>query len=197
MKLLHIDSSILGDGSASRRADARDRRAAGARSTRGCQRRPTGISRPRSCRTFRAGRSRRATSARPRAMRRPLAEFLAADVRGDRRAAVQLLIPSQLKAWIDRITVAGKTFRYTASGPQGLAGGKRVIVAVSRGGVYGPRRRASSASRTCGFCSAFSASTRDVRARRRPGAVTGAARRRASTRRWPRSRAALPRRVAA
>ena len=47
-------------------------------------------------------------------------------------------IPSQLKAWIDRITVAGKTFRYTANGSQGLAGGKHVIIAVSRGGVYAP-----------------------------------------------------------
>ena len=45
-------------------------------------------------------------------------------------------IPSQLKAWIDRIAVAGKTFRYTANGPEGLSGGKSVIVASSRGGVY-------------------------------------------------------------
>ena len=45
-------------------------------------------------------------------------------------------LPSQLKAWIDRIAVAGKTFHYTAAGPEGLAGGKRVIVASSRGGVY-------------------------------------------------------------
>jgi FMN-dependent NADH-azoreductase len=47
-------------------------------------------------------------------------------------------IPSQLKAWIDRVLVAGKTFSYGANGPQGLAGGKRVIVAISRGGYYGP-----------------------------------------------------------
>jgi FMN-dependent NADH-azoreductase len=46
-------------------------------------------------------------------------------------------IPSQLKAWIDRLAVAGKTFRYTANGPQGLAGGKTVIIASSRGGFYG------------------------------------------------------------
>ena len=46
-------------------------------------------------------------------------------------------IPSQLKAWIDRITIAGKTFRYTPEGrPEGLAGDKRVIIAVSRGGFY-------------------------------------------------------------
>ncbi len=46
-------------------------------------------------------------------------------------------IPSQLKAWIDRLAVAGKTFRYTETGPEGLAGGKRVIIASSRGGFYG------------------------------------------------------------
>ncbi len=47
-------------------------------------------------------------------------------------------IPSQLKAWIDRVLTAGKTFRYTDKGAEGLAGGKRVIIAVSRGGLYGP-----------------------------------------------------------
>lgn len=45
-------------------------------------------------------------------------------------------IPSQLKAWIDAIAVPGQTFRYGANGPQGLAGGKRVIVVSSRGGIY-------------------------------------------------------------
>ena len=47
-------------------------------------------------------------------------------------------ISSQLKAWIDRIVVPGKTFEYGAQGPVGLAGNKRVIVAISRGGFYGP-----------------------------------------------------------
>ena len=45
-------------------------------------------------------------------------------------------VPSQLKAWVDRVLVAGKTFRYTASGSEGLVPGKRVFLAVSRGGVY-------------------------------------------------------------
>jgi FMN-dependent NADH-azoreductase len=45
-------------------------------------------------------------------------------------------LPTQLKAWLDRIIVAGKTFRYTDSGPEGLATGKRVIVAMARGGFY-------------------------------------------------------------
>src|SRR4029078_11290386 len=45
-------------------------------------------------------------------------------------------LPTQLKAWIDRIVLAGKTFRYTKSGPEGLAAGKRVIIALARGGYY-------------------------------------------------------------
>ena len=46
-------------------------------------------------------------------------------------------IPSTLKAWIDRLAVAGRTFRYTENGPVGLATGKRVVIASSRGGLYG------------------------------------------------------------
>ena len=45
---------------------------------------------------------------------------------------------SQLKAWVDRVLVAGKTFRYTERGAEGLAGGKRVILGIARGGVYSP-----------------------------------------------------------
>ena len=63
-------------------------------------------------------------------------EFLAADVIVLGAPMYNFGIPSQLKAWIDRIAVAGKTFRYTANGPEGLAGGKRVIVALARGGFY-------------------------------------------------------------
>jgi len=47
-------------------------------------------------------------------------------------------VPTQLKAWIDRILVAGKTFRYGVAGPEGLAGSKRVVVAASCGGFFGP-----------------------------------------------------------
>ncbi|RUL66137.1 FMN-dependent NADH-azoreductase [Dyella dinghuensis] len=63
-------------------------------------------------------------------------EFLAADVIVIGAPMYNFSIPSQLKAWIDRISVAGKTFSYTEAGPKGLAGGKRVIVASSRGGIY-------------------------------------------------------------
>ena len=66
-----------------------------------------------------------------------LDEFLGADIVVIGAPMYNFGIPSQLKAWIDRIAVAGKTFRYTANGPEGLAGNKRVIVAVSRGGLYG------------------------------------------------------------
>jgi FMN-dependent NADH-azoreductase len=48
-------------------------------------------------------------------------------------------IPSQLKAWIDRVVVAGKTFRYSPDGPEGLvSGAKKVFIVSSRGNVYTP-----------------------------------------------------------
>ncbi|GAB3733907.1 FMN-dependent NADH-azoreductase [Luteimonas pelagia] len=65
-----------------------------------------------------------------------LREFLDADVVVVAAPMYNFSIPSQLKAWIDRIAVAGRTFRYTQDGPEGLAGGKRVIVAASYGGVH-------------------------------------------------------------
>ena len=66
-----------------------------------------------------------------------LEEFLAADTVVIGAPMYNFTMPSQLKAWIDRIVVAGKTFRYGASGPEGLAGNKRVVIAISRGGFYG------------------------------------------------------------
>ena len=63
-------------------------------------------------------------------------EFLAADTVVIGAPMYNFTIPSQLKAWIDRIAIAGKTFRYTQNGPEGLAGGKRVIIALARGGIY-------------------------------------------------------------
>ena len=64
-------------------------------------------------------------------------EFLAADIVVIGVAFYNFSISSQLKAWVDRIAVAGKTFRYTAQGVEGLAGGKRVVLAIARGGFYG------------------------------------------------------------
>lgn len=65
-----------------------------------------------------------------------LSDFLAADVIVIGAPMYNFAIPSQLKAWIDRIAVAGRTFRYTDTGVEGLAGGRKVIVVSSRGGVY-------------------------------------------------------------
>lgn len=66
-----------------------------------------------------------------------LQAFLAADVVVIGAGFYNFSIPSQLKAWLDRILIGGQTFSYGPDGPQGLAGGKRVIVALTRGGLYG------------------------------------------------------------
>ena len=66
-----------------------------------------------------------------------LDEFLASDTVVIGAPMYNFTLPSQLKAWIDRILVAGKTFRYTAEGPEGLVRNKRVIIALTRGGFYG------------------------------------------------------------
>ncbi|MGH8846766.1 MAG: FMN-dependent NADH-azoreductase [Polaromonas sp.] len=63
-------------------------------------------------------------------------QFLAADVLVVGAPLYNFAIPTQLKSWIDRVAQAGRTFKYTDKGPVGLAGGKTVIVASSRGGVY-------------------------------------------------------------
>ena len=65
-----------------------------------------------------------------------LDEFLAADTIVIGAPMYNFTLPTQLKAWLDRILVAGTTFRYTENGPEGLAGGKRVVIALARGGFY-------------------------------------------------------------
>jgi FMN-dependent NADH-azoreductase len=68
---------------------------------------------------------------------RYIEELLAADVLVIGAPMYNFGLPTQLKAWIDRVVVAGKTFRYTERGPEGLVpGGKKVIVATSSGGFY-------------------------------------------------------------
>jgi FMN-dependent NADH-azoreductase len=67
-----------------------------------------------------------------------LEEFLAADIIVIGAPMYNFTIPSQLKAWIDRILIPGKTFQYSHGGVTGLAGDKRVVVVISRGGFYGP-----------------------------------------------------------
>jgi FMN-dependent NADH-azoreductase len=134
MKLLHIDSSILGEASASR-ALTREI-----------------VSRWRAAQpgievTYRDLAARELPHLTHAAFTRAdeleaarnaavLDEFMGAHVIVIGAPLYNFSVPSQLKAWIDRILIAGKTFRYTANGPEGLAGGKRVIVAISRGGVY-------------------------------------------------------------
>ena len=66
-----------------------------------------------------------------------LAEFLAADTVVVGAPMYNFSVPSQLKAWIDLVCVAGTTFKYGASGPEGLCGGKRILIISSRGGLYG------------------------------------------------------------
>lgn len=134
MKLLHLDSSILGQHSASRELGA----AVVAR----WQRDTPGIEV--AYRDLAAnplphlsGASlAQADVAEAATAAAVMEEFLAADVIVIGAPMYNFGIPSQLKAWIDRVAVAGKTFRYTAEGPQGLAGGKQVIVAATYGGMH-------------------------------------------------------------
>jgi FMN-dependent NADH-azoreductase len=143
MKLLHIDSSVLGPHSVSRQVSAAivDR---------------LRLETPNLAITYRdlsstplahlSGSHLAAAQGAPAeaALAQDLAagqavleEFLAADIVVLGAPMYNFTIPSQLKAWIDRILVAGKTFKYSAQGVEGLAGNKRVIIAVSRGGFYG------------------------------------------------------------
>ena len=134
MKLLHLDSSILGQHSASRELGA----AVVAR----WQRDVRGLEV-----TYRdlaadplphlsSGSLAQADADEAATAATVMDEFLSADVIVLGAPMYNFGIPSQLKAWIDRVAVAGKTFRYTANGPQGLAGGKQVIVAATYGGKH-------------------------------------------------------------
>jgi FMN-dependent NADH-azoreductase len=126
MKLLHIDSSITGENSVSRSVSATV--------TRQLEQAHPGIET-----TYRDLVAQPLDHLTLAAMadHSLVDEFLAADIVVIGAAMYNFTIPSQLKAWIDRILLAGKTFKYGASGAEGLAGGKRVIVALARGGMYG------------------------------------------------------------
>jgi FMN-dependent NADH-azoreductase len=136
MKLLHIDSSIQGEGSASRTLTRQivARWKAARPDVQVTYRDLAAQELPHLSQEALSGVDE-LEAARNAAT---LEEFLAADVVVIGAPMYNFSIPSQLKAWIDRITVKGRTFRYTETGPLGLAGGKDVIVAVSRGGVYAP-----------------------------------------------------------
>ncbi|MCW2315492.1 FMN-dependent NADH-azoreductase [Rhodoblastus acidophilus] len=151
MKLLHVDSSILGPGSVSRALTAdivaaeRRRHPGLAVVYRDVAAAPVGHLSGAHLAAFQgaAAPDAPALQADIAAGQQALEEFLAADIVVVGAPMYNFSIPSQLKAWIDRLAVAGKTFRYTAEGPQGLAGGKKVIVASSRGGFYGPDTQAA------------------------------------------------------
>jgi FMN-dependent NADH-azoreductase len=67
-----------------------------------------------------------------------LEELVAADIIVIGAPMYNFSVPSQLKAWIDRVVVAGKTFRYGANGAEGLLKNKKLFIASSRGNVYAP-----------------------------------------------------------
>jgi FMN-dependent NADH-azoreductase len=136
MNVLHVDSSILGEASASRALSGEIVRRLGASQADLEVTYLDLAAEPLphySAASLAAGGG--AEGARDAAL---LAGFLRADVIVIGAPLYNFSLPSQLKAWVDRIVIQGKTFRYTAQGPQGLAGGKRVIVAIARGGVYAP-----------------------------------------------------------
>ena len=125
MTILHIDSSITGDNSVSRLVTARIVEQLRAADPEANVIERDLVAQPLDHLTLGAFAD---TST--------LDEFLAADTIVIGAPMYNFTLPSQLKAWLDRILIAGKTFRYTESGPEGLASGKRVIVALSRGGFY-------------------------------------------------------------
>jgi FMN-dependent NADH-azoreductase len=143
MKLLHLDSSILGGNSASRKLSAAivDQLT---KATPGLDIIPRDLAlQPLSHLSGEHLAAAQGAVPESPALQKDIAasqaaldEFLGADIVVIGAPMYNFGIPSQLKAWIDRIAVAGKTFRYSANGPEGLAGNKRVIVVVSRGGLY-------------------------------------------------------------
>ena len=125
MTILHIDSSITGENSASRAISARVlEQLVGGNPDAHVVRRDL-VSEPLPHLTLDAFAD---TSV--------LDEFLGADTIVIGAPMYNFTLPTQLKAWLDRILVAGTTFRYTENGPEGLAGGKRVVIAMARGGFY-------------------------------------------------------------
>ena len=134
MKLLHIDSSILGDNSTSRTLSAamvkrwQD-------ATPGLEVSYRDLAEAR-LPHLTGGSLAGADAQEAELAAAMMAEFLAADVVVVGVPMYNFNIPSQLKAWIDRISVAGKTFKYTEAGPVGLAGGKTVFVAGAYGGFH-------------------------------------------------------------
>jgi FMN-dependent NADH-azoreductase len=144
MKLLHIDASILAANSVSRQLtrNAVDQWVASHTDT-VVDYLDLALSSPSHLSAESLGFRMPATDSTTEGQRREnaisealVSQFLAADVIVVGAPLYNFSIPSQLKAWIDRIAQVGRTFAYTATGPKGLAGGKTVIVVSTRGGVY-------------------------------------------------------------
>lgn len=145
MKVLHVDASILGESSVSRQLSAavverlRQAHPDIAVTYYDLGREPIGHLTGAHLAAARGAFAETASLQEDVARgQQALEDFLGADIVVVGAPMYNFSVSSQLKAWIDRLAVAGKTFRYTANGVQGLAGGKKVIVASSRGGFYGP-----------------------------------------------------------
>lgn len=143
MQLLHIDSAITGDQSVSRQLSARAVQAwVQAHPGTQVQRLDLAVDAPSHLSAdslgFRTGQAAETeVQRRENAVSEALvSQFLASDVIVIGTPFYNFTIPTQLKAWIDRIAQSGRTFKYTDKGPVGLAGGKTLIVVVSRGGIY-------------------------------------------------------------
>jgi FMN-dependent NADH-azoreductase len=144
MKLLHIDSSILGDHSASRQlsrsvvqawqASHPDTQVVYRDLANDALGHFSGASLA-AAGTPVEGRDA-AQKQEVEANEATLEEFLSADVLVIGAPMYNFTIPSQLKAWIDRIAVAGRTFRYTEAGPVGLCTDKKVIIVSTAGGLH-------------------------------------------------------------
>lgn len=144
MKLLHIDSSILGDNSASRQL-SREVVEAWKAAEPGItvtyrDLAADAISHFSAQTLVAAGTS---AELRDAALKyeadlsaETMAEFQAADALVIAAPMYNFSIPTQLKAWIDRIAVAGQTFRYTEAGFEGLCGGKKLVIVSTVGGLH-------------------------------------------------------------
>jgi FMN-dependent NADH-azoreductase len=152
MKLLHVDASILGEGSVSRQVSAAivERLGAAIPGLEIVRRDLVADPLPHLTPANLPGAHPLSQLApAPNAERAQsedvLAEFLAADIVVVGAPMYNFGVPSQLKAWIDRLLVPGVTFKYAEGGVVGLAKGKRVVLALARGGLYGPESPAAGA----------------------------------------------------
>lgn len=163
VNLLHVDSSILGDHSVSRKitAEAVAALRASTANLRVTYRDLDAAPVPHQSSALLAARAtsaeaRTADQARDVAVADAiLEEFLAADIVVLGAPMYNFGIPSQLKSWVDHLAVAGRTFSYSEAGVQGLASGKRVILASSRGGFYGPESPAAALQHQESYLRAF------------------------------------------